>query len=187
MIKTVFLDLDDVLADFMKGLHKALNISYDYSNYPYRKGDWDILGHQIMLNGELVTFEQCNACCNTIFWIDLGWTCDGHEILRAILDIFDANQIYLLTAPMPNLETASGKMMWVHENLPVCLKNTIITQAPKHLLARPDTLLIDDKDQNIDEFREAGGQGILVPRPWNELHGWAGETLQVIKNSLEEF
>jgi 5'(3')-deoxyribonucleotidase len=186
MIKTVFLDMDDVLADFMKGLHKALNISYDYFNYPYEKGNWDILGYQIKSDGgSLITFDQCNDYCNTSFWQDLEWMHDGYDILRAVFDKFPAEQIYLLTAPMPNLESASGKMIWVYENLPVYLKRTIITQAPKSLLAKPDTLLIDDKDENVEEFVKAGGYGILVPRPWNELHGWADETHQVVKNSLE--
>ena len=185
MINTVFLDVDDVLVDFMKGLHKALNIPYDYFNYPYRKGDWDILGHQIMLNNELITFEQCDACCDMAFWINLDWTYDGHDILRTVFDKFSASQVYLLTTPMPNLESASGKMMWVYENLPVCLKHTIITQAPKHLLARPDTLLIDDKDENVDEFREAGGKALLVPRLWNRAHLQVNRTVEVVKEFLE--
>ena len=27
----------------------------------------------------------------------------------------------------------------------------------------------DDKNENIDEWEEAGGMGILYPRPWNRL------------------
>ncbi len=71
-------------------------------------------------------------------------------------------------------------MPWVYDR-------TIISYAPKSLLAGPDTLLIDDKDENITEFRAGGGHGILVPRPWNKLHGWAGEVLKVVKKKLEEF
>ena len=186
MINTVYCDLDDVLADFMKGLHKALHILYDYENYPYKKGDWNILGYQIKSDdGSLVSFDQCNDCCTTSFWQDLEWMHDGHDIFRAIFDKFSTNQIYLLTTPMPNLESASGKMIWVYENLPVHLKHTIITQAPKHLLARPDTLLIDDKDENVDDFREAGGKALLVPRPWNRAHLQADRTVKVVKEFLE--
>ena len=79
-----------------------------------------------------------------------------------------------------------GKVEWVHRYFRTFEKRLIITQAPKSLLAKPDTLLIDDRDKNIEEFIAAGGQAILVPRPWNELHGWAGESLQVVRNSLEE-
>ena len=41
----------------------------------------------------------------------------------------------------------------------------------KHLCANPETLLIDDSDKNVDSFRKCGGQAVLVPRPWNSLHG----------------
>jgi hypothetical protein len=37
----------------------------------------------------------------------------------------------------------------------------------KYLFARPDALLIDDNPTNIDTFIQNGGQGLLVPRPWN--------------------
>lgn len=185
MIKTVFLDLDDTIADFIGGLHKALGVSYEYSNYLYKKGDWNILGHQIVLNDELVTYEQCDACCNMAFWIDLDWMHDGHDILRAVFDKFSVGQIYLLTTPMPNLKSASGKMIWIHNQIPAYPKRTIITQAPKHLLARPDTLLIDDKDENVDGFREAGGKALLVPRPWNRAHLQANRTVEVVKEFLE--
>jgi hypothetical protein len=30
---------------------------------------------------------------------------------------------------------------------------------------------VDDKDANIKAFREYGGYGVTVPRPWNMLQG----------------
>ena len=186
MINTVFLDVDDVLADFMKGLHKALHIPYDYKNYPYKKGDWNILGYQIKSDdNSLVTFDQCNDCCTISFWQHLEEMHDGRNILAAIEYKLVPRQIYLLTTPMPNLESASGKMIWVHDHLPNYLKRTIITQAPKHLLARPDTLLIDDKNENVDDFRKAGGKALLVPRPWNRAHLQADRTVEVVREFLE--
>lgn len=171
MIDTVFLDVDDVLADFMDGIHKTLNIPYNYKIYPYKKGDWNILGYQTKLNdGSLVTFEKCNACCTTLFWQHLEWMHDGHDILKEVIKYFKPEQIYLLTSPMPNVESATGKWIWVKKNLPKYYKQTIITQAPKSLLAKPDCLLIDDKDENVEEFIAAGGDAILVPRPWNKLY-----------------
>ena len=127
-----------------------------------------------------------NAACTANFWDNLEWMHDGFEILMVIRNIFIAERVYLLTTPMPNIESASGKIMWVRGNMPtIYLKQTIITQAPKHLLARPDTLLIDDKDENIDGFIEAGGRGLLVPRPWNRAHFCADRTVEVVKKFLE--
>jgi len=187
MIKTVFLDMDDVLADFMRGLHEALNIPYDYFNYPYKKGEWNILGYQIKLQGSIITFDQCNDCCDTLFWQNLEWMHDGYDILTAVEYKYAPAQIYLLTTPMPNVDSPTGKWLWVRDNMSMYYKRTIITQAPKHLLARPDTLLIDDKDENVDGFREAGGKALLIPRPWNRAHLQADRTVEVVKEFLERY
>ena len=177
MINTIFLDIDGVLANFRKGIHDTFDKFYDYPTLSPKWKFWD--------DWPDVTFEMVNAICTTSFWQNLKWMHDGHDILRAVLDKFNASQTYLLTTPMPNLKSASGKMIWVNDNLPIYLKRTIITQAPKHLLARPDTLLIDDKDENVDGFREAGGKALLVPRPWNRLHRQAHRTSQYVKEFLE--
>lgn len=178
MIKTIMLDLDGVICDFRRGIHEAFGKPYDYPTLTKKWKFWD--------GWSDVTFEMVNAVCVSKFWAELKWTFDGHDILRAVIDKFHSNQIYLLTTPMPNLESASGKMMWVNDNLPVYLKRTIITQAPKHLLARPDTLLCDDKDQNINEFRKAGGKAILINRPWNAGYKRANHTIEDFRNELEK-
>jgi 5'(3')-deoxyribonucleotidase len=177
MIKTVFLDVDGVLANFRKGIHDAFIKPYHYPTLSKKWVFWD--------DWPEVTSEMVNAICTTGFWQNLEWMHDGHDILRAIFDKFSASQIYLLTTPMPNPESPTGRWLWIQDNLPAYYKRTIITQAPKSLLARPDTLLIDDKDQNIDEFVEAGGRGCLIPRPWNRAHFCADRTVEVVKNFLE--
>ena len=177
MIKTVMLDVDGVLTNFRKGIHDAFNKPYDYSTLSDKWSFWN--------DWPDVTFEMVNDACTINFWKNLEWMYDGHGILRAVLNKFNHYQIYLLTTPMPNVESPTGRWLWIKNNLPEFYKQVIITQAPKSLLAQPDTLLIDDKDENIDGFVKAGGSGILTPRPWNELHGWANETLQVVENSLE--
>jgi len=178
MINTIFLDMDGVLANFRKGIHNAFNKPYDYPTLSDKWTFWD--------DWPDVTFDMVDSVCTAEFWTDLEWMYDGRDILRALMDKPGLDKIYLLTTPMPNLESASGKMMWVNDNLPVYLKRTIITQAPKHLLARPDTLLIDDKDENVDGFCKTGGHGILVPRPWNASHEQANISSQIVKNRLEK-
>ena len=178
-INTVFLDIDGVLTDFRKGIHNAFNKPYDYPTLTPKWLFWD--------DWPDVTFEMVNAVCTIPFWAGLEYMHDGHDILRTIVNKFSSEQIYLLTTPMPNVWSASGKWMWVEKNLPNFYKRTIITQAPKHLLARPDTLLIDDKDENIDKFRAAGGKAIRVPRPWNCLYPWSDISLEVVKLALRNF
>lgn len=169
----IFLDLDGVLVDFRRGVCEAFGRDDPSTNWTFWE-DW-----------EGVTSGMVNAKCNDYFWKYLDWTHDGQEIERAVRDKFE--DIYLLTTPMPNTGSGTGKLEWIKHHMPWAYSRTIISYAPKSLMAKPDTLLIDDKDENIADFVAAGGRGILVPREWNELHGWAGETLQVVKNSLVDF
>jgi len=171
MIKTVYLDMDEVITDFNAGVCRQINLPYPPKTYDFFE--------DVRL--------QVNDFCTTEFWANLDWTPDGHDILRLVTSTFKPEQIYLLTIPMPNPGSYTGKALWVQRHLPEYSKRLIVTPAPKSLFARPDTLLIDDKDENVEGFVKAGGNAILVPRPWNELHGWANETYQVVKNSLENF
>ena len=168
----VMLDLDGVLVDFRRGVCEAFGRDDPSDSWTF----WE--------NWEGVTFKDVNDCCNESFWANLKWTHEGIDIFKAVFEKY-TNDIYLLTTPMPNLGSWTGKAQWVNKYIPVFNKRLIVTPVPKKLFADPDTLLIDDKDESIAEFVAAGGHGILVPRPWNELRGWSGETLQVVKNSLE--
>ena len=176
MIKTVFLDVDGVLANFRKGIHEAFIKPYHYPTLSKKWTFWD--------DWPDVMFEMVNAACTTEFWTDLEWMHDGYDILTAVEYKFAPAQIYLLTTPMPNIESPTGKWLWVRDNIPMYYKRTIITQAPKHLLARPDTLLIDDKDENVDGFHEAGGKAHLICRPWNRGHLNADKTVQMLQEFL---
>ena len=183
----VFLDMDGVLVDFLDGVHRAFNIPYSTDTHPYEKGKWNMLEDikRPFCEGNF-SFETVNDLCTVGFWRGLNWMHDGHEILAAIVKKFTySNEISLLTTPMPNFGSWTGKAYWVNKHIPTFNGRLIITQEPKKLFAGPDTLLIDDRDENIEEFEAAGGQGILVPRLWNKLHNWANNTLQVVEQSLE--
>lgn len=171
MINTVFLDLDGVITNFNKAICKEFNLPYPpqvYHFFPKIR-------------------SEVNDFCDRSFWQNLEWMDDGHDILRAITNIFEPKKIYLLTKMMPNAETASGKMMWIQNNLPFYSDQVILMtlEVPKSFLARPDTLLIEDCDKYADEFREVGGKAFLLPRPWNRAHLQADRTVEVIKEFLE--
>lgn len=170
----VFLDLDGVLANFFKGVCDRFEKPYNYSNLT-EYNFWESWG---------MTRDYIDLYCDISFWHRLEWMHDGKEILAAVESKF--KDIYLLTTPMPNPGSGTGKMLWVKKNLPQHYKHLIISSAPKKLLAKRDCILIDDCDKYVDEFVEEGGQAILIPRSWNSLHGWAEESLQIVKNSLEE-
>jgi len=179
-IKTVFLDMDGVVADFQCGVYQAFNKPYDYSKLPRDYDFWSTWDNP-------PSREEVDARCNDSFWANLPWTHDGKQILEAVLKVFSFDQIYLLTVPMLNVESATGKMRWVAMNIPEFYDRTLIGPVPKELLAKPDRLLIDDHDKYIEAFKAESGQVIQVTRPWNCLHKWNDCSLSVVQLLLRHF
>ncbi|RKY06079.1 MAG: hypothetical protein DRP65_12230 [Planctomycetota bacterium] len=176
----IFLDLDGVLVDFVGGIHRAFGKEYSYNSAPIK---WNFFEHW----SPKVHSCDINRACTVDFWANLDWMCDGREILRKIDEELDvSDDLFLLTCPMHNPQSWTGKRLWVERHIPHLVDRLIVTPAFKGIFASDNAVLIDDKDENIAKFVEAGGRGILVPRPWNELRGWAGRTLEVMRNSLGE-
>lgn len=175
----IFLDVDGVLADFTMGAHKKLGHTLDYDNWPHAKGPegW----HWERDYG--LSFESLSTICDFDFWAALPWTSDG----RAILDIACCyGDITLLTAPMPHVMSASGKMAWIKRELPEYSKHTLIATESKAVLARtPDSILVDDNQDNVDGWIRAGGAAVLVPRWWNTAYPRVFEAPKVVKLQLE--
>jgi 5'(3')-deoxyribonucleotidase len=176
-----FLDVDGVLADFVGGIHRKLWVDFDVHQWPYVKGPagWhfhDELG---------ITFMGLSRLCDFDFWRNLYWMHDGHDILRVVLEFFDPTQITLLTAPMPNIMSASGKIAWVKQHLPEYERRIGVWTDSKAILAQvPGSILIDDGSHNIRDWRAAGGDAVLVPRPWNELHDWSETAVSWVYDEL---
>ena len=183
----VYLDMDGVLVDFLDGIHRAFSVPYSTDKHPYEKGKWNMLediGKPFC--DDKFSFEAVNNACTAEFWSNLKFMHDGLDIFDAVSDKFPDEDIYFLTTPMPNDGSWLGKVEWIRRYFSTFKKRLIITQAPKSLLAGPDTLLIDDRDENIEEFVAAGGRGLLVPRSWNKAHFCADRTLDVVKKFLED-
>jgi len=162
MIKKVFLDMDGVLTNFHKGVCKTFDYPYildEMIRYDFWE-DW---------KEKKVTRRDVNDICNQLFWEDLEWMHDGKEILKIVEEAYGKENIFIFTQPMPNVGSWTGKRIWIEHMAPDYKKQLIVTQASRAFFASPDTLLIDDKQENVDEFIKAGGNAILIPRPWNRL------------------
>jgi 5'(3')-deoxyribonucleotidase len=161
---TIFLDLDGVFVDFIGGIHAVFGRPFDLFRYPYTLDKWNFFEEAAF------TFKDAAARCNEEFWVGLSWMYDGQTLMAKIAERTEPTDIMLLSSPMPHLGSFAGKIRWVQTNMPTLSKRCIITETSKGVFARPDAVLIDDRDLNIEEWEAAGGTGILVPRPWNKLH-----------------
>lgn len=187
----VYLDIDGVLADWTGGVHRALGVPYDYHQWPYATGPGGWHWHDKIG----CSFTRVSNLCNMSFWEKLQWTGDGPDILHTVLEYVTPANIILLTTPMPNIMSASGKVAWVRKNLPIYERQLIIytggatiggvSSLGKELFATPDSVLVDDCQTNVDRWRAAGGKAVLVPRWWNELHESALSAPSSVRFQLE--
>lgn len=133
----IFLDLDGVIADF------KTHITTQNKLKPDGEIDWYALDYQ--------------------WWA----TMPAFKGARAFYDKLRTwAPVKFLTKPVLNEGCFSGKAAWIKSFVPErgrwALEDLIILPGDtKHLLARPDRILIDDRENNIETWREAGGIGIL--------------------------
>jgi 5'(3')-deoxyribonucleotidase len=178
---TCFLDMDGVLANFVEG---ACNTHY--RSWPYTDinnlGKFDIEKIWGMTPAEFwapIDKRGLN------FWSDLKKMPDADAIVTLVVKKFGINNIAILTSPSDDPSCIPGKKEWIKRYYPK-LYRKIIFGGAKGLLASYNKVLIDDRDKNIDEFRDGGGLSILVPRPWNRLHDLKSKTaIEWIKEGIE--
>ncbi len=116
------------------------------------------------------------------FWGDMPWMPDGKKLWEFIKPYSPI----LLTSVATTLESKlgrdgrAGKERWVRRELgPDWLENNFIPvgSGGKTKYAKPNAILIDDFDTNVDPFIEAGGQGII--------HKNADDTIRQLKKILQ--
>lgn len=160
-LRHIFLDMDGVIVDFMTSsleLHGGGHLLETWP--PGEKDAHTLLG---ITRGQF--WKKLDAA-GAQFWSDLPpypWTFDLLSLLRRIAPVT------ILTSPSMSHDCPGGKILWMRKHLGKGFRDYLIGPS-KHLLAHPDTLLVDDKESNVEKFRSAGGQAILFPRPWNSNH-----------------
>lgn len=128
---------------------------------------------------ERFTFSSFWSRFDCKFWADLPISKELQTILEIASDITREESVpFILTAPIcgplvPDeitIDCMTGKIRWMHKHLPDYMVDNFLIGKPKYFCATKETLLIDDSDENVNLFRKAGGQAVLLPRPWNSAH-----------------
>lgn len=152
----IFLDLDDVLADFSEAAcrihNKPLPTTWGlYTEWGMSREDFwrpiNDMGDDFYLR-----------CVRPFPWVD--------DILLAAKTA--DREVAILTAPGDNWPGLNGKKRWVDRYVGNVIGDVpLILCHEKHLLAAPGRLLVDDKYENCLHFAMFGGSSILFPRPTN--------------------
>lgn len=165
---TIFLDMDGVIVNFVKGVARLLNINYADFMANWIDGVYQIESHPFLQQMDRKT--SIYALLNqqpADFWENLEMTYEASELLKFITSNFQ--KVYILSTPFTSAASHAGKYKWIVKNNTGIVKKNYIFTKHKHLLANPNAVLIDDKDKNYEAFLYAGGEAILYPQRWNSL------------------
>jgi len=149
----LFLDMDGVLCDFVTAGFAACGDTFNPVTYP--KGEW---GLWKALN--ITEKDMWQAIDSTAgFWGKL----QRYPWVGELLDLHD--DIKVLSSPHYSQACYAGKLKWHLEHIGPTIE--LILCKSKHLLAAPGRVLIDDSDENCEEWRQAGGHAVLFPTVLN--------------------
>jgi 5' nucleotidase, deoxy (Pyrimidine), cytosolic type C protein (NT5C) len=164
-INAVFCDMDGCLTDFVGGACKAHGQPNPWKVDPSKAGTFDLAG---MLGLSRTAFYR--PLDSHEFWANMEPTAEFGDIASRLagLEVLGI-PTYVLTKPTLSSWCLSGKHAWIKKNIP-SLERHLIVAANKSLLAGPGRLLIDDTTEVVQAWKEAGGEALLFPRPWNTRH-----------------
>lgn len=177
MKKKIFVDMDGVLADFHGYYCEQFAPEVDLADPKYL-GSWSLVPRLNMSKKEFWSNTQRLG-----FWESLPVMVECSGILNLVENAVGLDNVVLLTNASNCPVAIQGKYAWIEKHLPRYLNRVMITKQ-KHFCAHVDSLLIDDFDKNINEFRDSGGSAILVPRLWNSKHSLADTAFQNFRHEF---
>jgi 5'(3')-deoxyribonucleotidase len=178
----IILDMDEVLVDFVGGMARHHGTTRQKLRQKQKPGVWEM--HRT-LGISANTMWRPIYKSGLAFWLTLEplpWIDD----LIEMVETFDV-EWHIVSSPSLAADSYFGKTCWLKNYFGHDFDRFAITPH-KHLFAKPGTILIDDKDENVEAFREAGGRGIVFPTKGNSEHavvdplGYVYGALTAIRN-----
>jgi hypothetical protein len=160
----IFLDMDDVVADWMLAAKTIVKRNWEYGER-IPDSDWS----------KVKAKER--------FYRDLPIKPGAHELVQFCRDAVtngQAHELAFLTALPHDYSVpyaAQDKVWWAHqhfEGIPVFF-GPFSHDKWRH--CEPGDILIDDRTSNCEEWKRAGGRAHIY-RQWPECHAWLQEILK---------
>ena len=139
---TIYSDMDGVLVDFENRFKRFSGgiAPKDYEDKYGKEKFWDLIDKETGVR----------------FWVGMPWMSDGKQLWDYIKNYNPT----LLSSPSRSNSSRMGKRIWRKRNLP-STKLVLAQASRKQNYANPDSILIDDRESNINQWIKAGGIGIL--------------------------
>jgi 5'(3')-deoxyribonucleotidase len=172
MITEIVLDLDDTLNSLTMHILNRLGSDVDpldYESYPHHLG-YDIIGAWSELTGRpQVPVDMFWEWVSRRTW-ETAPKSGQFWLITAAAALVDKENVMIATVPTKSPDCHYAKYQWMENHLPEWMQRQYSITPRKNKLSHEGVLLIDDCDANILDFIDRGGDGILVPRPWNSLY-----------------
>lgn len=168
----IFLDLDDVCNRFTMYALRMVGCpvdSWSYRDFNPEWG-WDIVkaANTLHPTRKFTTADFWNSISREV-WATVPESGEYDTLLCDSASLVGDENVCILSSPTLDPDCLAGKAEWIRKHICPELRRQYLIGPRKYFCARPDALLIDDSDKNVREFRQHGGQAILMPRPWNSL------------------
>jgi len=137
---TIYLDMDGVIVDFDRQFREAFDMSpSDFKDAFGNEKFWEKIEER-----------------GVGFWRGMKWMPGGQELYNRV----SQHDHYLLSSPSKSDTSKIGKHMWKKDKTPNT-KLILARSYNKKNYADKSNILIDDREDNIQQWRDAGGIGIL--------------------------
>ena len=137
----IYCDMDSVICDWVKAYEELELSDKDFDDWSSEVGPEE-------------AWKQIEEKGGEEFWSEMDWMPDGKELW----DYIKKYNPTILSTPARYEESKTGKHKWIKRELGDI--PTILTK-DKHDYADENSILIDDFDKKINNWKGAGGIGIL--------------------------
>lgn len=177
-VRHIYLDLDGVLADWHGRVLELFN-----HTKAWKLGDsiYEYLGVSRFQISHAISMEGMS------FWQNL-------KPLPWFSHLIDTVSFYsdfsIATRPSRDPISATGKMQWMYKHLSGDNNKEFRRFAiieDKFRLAKTGTILIDDDEEQCNNFTEHGGLGILFPRIWNANYRHSSFAVEYVRNKINDY
>lgn len=165
-LETAYVDMDGVLCDLVTPAMHAHGRTDLLVDGAWPKGEYDL--HSVVgvsydeFWGEIEKY-------GFLFWQQL----EPYHWMQELLDLANqaAAEVVLITHPTGAPSSSFGKHKWIQRHFGKQFTDFIITGAEKWRVAAPGRLLIDDCDDNVNDWIDRDGIGLLFPAQCNSGDG----------------
>jgi hypothetical protein len=154
-VSKIYFDMDGVLADFDKGVNELCHMKATSQNKQADEKYDDLMWEEIRKIDHFYDRLDLMPGAKEMFDLLYGKYGDKCEILTGI----PRESRGIVTA-------AEDKVAWTRRMLSWTIKiHTVSRKEKKEYCTGPETILIDDREQTILEWREGGGTAVLHISP----------------------